>query len=104
MWELQFFKVFTKYMIETQCHQQRFIFVGFIPKVNWLFRINVEKIGTWLAFLLWKITFYNMKTSISSNNQKIWISHYPKNVQKEWIFSIKDKWNYSIEFDYCSKL
>jgi len=104
MWELQFFKVFTKYMIETQCHQQRLTFVGFIPKMNCLYRMNEEKIGTRLAFLFWKIAFYNMKTSISSNNQKIWISDYPKMYKKYEFFSIKDKWNYTIEFDYCSKL
>jgi len=57
MWELQFFKVFTKYMIETQCHQQRFIFVGFIPKINLLYRINVEKLALGWLFYFGKLLF-----------------------------------------------
>ena len=83
MWELQFFKVFTKYMIETQCHQQHFIFVGFIPKINWLYRINVEKLALgWLFYfgtLLFTILKHSYQVTIKRFEYLIIQKMYKKN-------------------------
>ena len=83
MWELQFFKVFTKYMIETQCHQQHFIFVGFIPKINWLYRIDVKKLALgWLFYfgtLLFTILKHSYQVTIKRFEYLIIQKMYKKN-------------------------
>ena len=110
MRELQFSK-FYKVSDRKSMSVRRFYTFRFNAQNILILKNKCGNFGTWLAHFIWKVTFYWLQTTISSNNKRFWIVSTKSNEHNECIFSIPEdllvfemNWSFLVLFVFIKRV